>query len=323
MKKEIVLYTYNNKDVKLAVDHDSETIWATQAEMASIFGTQRPAVTKHLNNIFKDKELKENSVCSILEHTATDGKVYNTKYYNLDAIISVGYRINSKQATNFRIWATSVLKQYINNGFIINRKILHNEKLQLFMNTVSDMKLLLTSEEFSKGDIDSILSLVATFADTWMSLDNYDKDTFAKSKTTKKKLKITVALLEEALNTLKQELIKKDEATDIFGQERNRGSIDGILGAVYQAFGGNDVYPSIEEKAANLLYLIVKNHPFVDGNKRSGAFAFVWFLSRAKILDVSKLSPSALTAITLLIAQSPANEKDKMVALVVNLIAKK
>jgi prophage maintenance system killer protein len=165
-----------------------------------------------------------------------------------------------------------------------------------------------------------VVELVKTFADTWLSLDAYDRDELKIGKISKRKVKLTAAELYEAIEIFKGELLKKKEATAIFAQERQAGSIESIVGNVMQGFGGNDLYPGLEEKAAQLLYFIVKNHPFVDGNKRSGAYSFVWFLKRTKLLKRSQLTPATLTAITLLIAESKPKDKDKMTALVVRMI---
>ncbi|KKR21424.1 MAG: RhuM, partial [Parcubacteria group bacterium GW2011_GWE2_39_37] len=167
------------------------------------------------------------------------------------------------------------------------------------------------------------IELISLFADTWLSLDAYDRDSLPKGKLTKKKVELTAEKITANLVELKKELIRKSEATDIFGIERNKGSVAGIIGNVMQSFGGKELYGSAEEKAAHLLYFMVKNHPFTDGNKRSGAFAFVWFLKQANILDVSRLTPSALTALTILVASSNPNEKNKVISLILNLISKK
>ena len=320
MKKETIIYQAKSGAIELKGDFSKQTLWATQAQIADLFGTQRPAITKHLKNIFKEKELEEKAVCSILEHTAADGKTYKTQYYNLDAIIAVGYRINSKRATHFRIWATKTLKEHLLQGYTINRARV-GKNYDAFMQAVADVRALLPKG--MKADTGSILELVRMFADTWMSLDAYDKEKLDIRKLTKKKVTLTGAKLAESVAVLKGELIRKGEATDLFAAERNRDALAGIVGNVMQAFGGADVYPSIESKAAHLLYFIVKNHPFVDGNKRTGAYSFVWFLNRAKVLDMTRITPEALTAITLLIAASDPKDKDKLVKLVMMLISRK
>jgi hypothetical protein len=241
------------------------------------------------------------------------------KHYNLDMILSVGYRVNSSKATLFRQWATKTLRSYIIDGFAINRsRIAKNH--EHFLSVVEDLKKLLPTT--SAIDPKDAIELISLFADTWLSLDAYDRELLPKGKLTKKKVSITPEQIAKDLATLRKTLIEKGEASDVFGNERSAGSVSGIVGNVLQAFGGSDVYPTIEEKAAHLLYFMVKNHPFTDGNKRSGAFAFVWLLKQARILDIRRLTPSALTALTVLVAESDPSHKDKTVKLILNMIAK-
>ncbi|KKU25423.1 MAG: RhuM [Microgenomates group bacterium GW2011_GWA2_46_16] len=315
--KQIVIYQTPSGAIELRGDFNKETIWATQVNIADLFGTKRPAITKHLRNIFKEKELEEKSVCSILEHTAADGKTYKTQYYNLDAIIAVGYRINSKRATHFRIWATKTLKEHLLKGYTINRKRI-TQNYDAFMKAVADIQTLLP--EHITLDPKMVLELIKEFASTWVSLDAYDKEALEVIGTTKKAVKLAGQELASAIENLRVELGKKGEATELFAQERKPGSIEGIAGNVMQSFGGKPLYPSVEEKAAHLLYFMVKNHPFTDGNKRSGAFAFVWFLRKYRAKSNRNINPASLTALTLLIAESDPKKKGQMVALVTQLL---
>lgn len=317
IKNNLVIYQAKSGAIELKGDFFRETIWATQADIAALFDIQRPAVTKHLKNIFDSKELNEKAVCSILERTAEDGKVYKVQYYNLDAIISIGYRVNSKTATEFRKWATKTLREHITRGYTLNKKVILKNYDQ-FLKNVSDIQALLPTHVVL--DPKTILDLIKEYSTTWAKLDAYDKDKLEKTGITKKKIKLAGEELRGAISQFKYELIKKSEATDIFAQERERESIESIVGNVMQSFGGNDVYGTLEEKAAHLLYFVVKNHPFVDGNKRSGAFTFIWFLRKNKIKGAFNINPAGLTAITLLIAESDPKHKDKMVALVVELL---
>ncbi len=316
----VVIYQAKNGAIELRGDFTHETVWATQAQIAEIFAIERSVVTKHIRNILKDKELNENSVCAKFAHTAEDGKTYQVQHYNLDVILAVGYRANSTRAIEFRQWATKTLRSYIVDGFAVNKtRIAKN--YQQFLSMVDDIKKLLPAgSDMQAGDA---IELISLFADTWLSLDAYDRDALPKGKLTKKKVELTAEKVTSSLAEFKDELVHKSEATDLFGVERSKGSVAGIVGNVMQSFGDKEVYESAEEKAAHLLYFMVKNHPFTDGNKRSGAFAFVWFLKQANILDVSKLTPSALTALTILVASSNPKDKEKVVALVMNLIAKK
>ena len=318
--KPVVIYQAKSGAIELRGDFDKETLWASLDQISQLFGRDKSVVSRHIKNIFKDGELKRNSVVAFFATTASDGKNYNVEYFNLDVILSVGYRTNSARAIEFRQWATRTLRAHIVDGYTINRTRI-SRNYDAFLKTVEDVRSLLPSG--MKTDTDSILELVRLFADTWMSLDAYDKERLDLKKPTKRKVALTGALLTESVAVLKSELILKGEATELFASERNRDAIEGIVGNIMQAFGGTDVYPSIESKASHLLYFIVKNHPFVDGNKRTGAYAFVWFLSRAKALDTRRITPEALTALTLLIAESDPKDKEKLIRLVMLLIGRK
>lgn len=313
----LVVYQAKSGALELKGDFKNETVWATQAQIAEVFGIGRSVITKHIRNILKDNELNEKSVCANFAHTANDGKVYQVQYYSLDMILSVGYRVNSKTATTFRIWATKTLREHITQGYTINKKVVL-KNYERFLQNVSDIQALLP--EHITLDPKNILDLVKEYAVTWSKLDAYDRDDLKKEGTTKKKIKVTASQLQEAISALKDELIKKAEATDIFAQERANGNVEGILGNVMQSFGGNEVYKTLEEKAGHLLYFMVKNHPFVDGNKRSGAFAFIWFLRKSGVRGARNINPSGLTALTLLIAESNPQHKEKTIALVVELL---
>ena len=318
IQKQLVIYQGKSGAIEFRGDFDKETIWGTQKQIAEVFGVNVRTINEHLKNIFKTKELDENSVIRNFRITASDGKMYNTKHYNLNAIISVGYRVNSKYATQFRIWATKILKQHILQGYTINKKRI-GKNYEKFIQAVADVKVLLPAGD--KVKTEDVLELINAFAGTWFSLDAYDTNTFPKSGTNKKKVRFTADELSKALQELKQELIAKKQATEFFGQEKNKNAVEGIIGNVFQTAFGKDVYPSAEKKAAHLLYFMIKNHPFTDGNKRSGAFAFVWFLRKAGLLRAS-LTPEALTALTLLIAESNPKDKDKMVGVVLLLLRK-
>lgn len=318
--QNIVIYQAKSGAIELKGDFGKETIWATQAQIAELFGIDRTVTTKHIQNIFKNKELDKNSVSAKFAHTAKDGKIYQVQFYNLDIILAVGYRANSTYAINFRQWATKILRNYIVDGYAVNKNRIAKNYEQ-FLNVVDDIKKLLPAGSATESK--DVVELVSLFADTWLSLDAYDKELLPKGKLTKKKVELTAEKITNNLIQLKQTLLEKEEATDIFGIERNKGNVSGIIGNIMQTFGGKELYPTAEEKAAHLLYFMVKNHPFIDGNKRSGAFAFVWFLKQAEILDVSKLTPSALTALTIMVAESNPEHKEKIIKLILNLISKK
>jgi len=259
MKKEpknkgVVIYQAKNGAIELRGDFTYETVWATQTQIAEIFGIERSVVTKHIRNILKDKELNENSVCAKFAHTAEDGKTYQVQYYNLDIILAVGYRANSTKAIEFRQWATKTMRNYIVDGFVVNKNRIA-KNYQQFLSVVDDIKKLLPAgSTVQAGDAIEFISL---FADTWLSLDAYDRDALPKGKLTKKKVELTAEKVTNSLAEFKEELIHKSEATDIFGVERSKGSVAGIVGNVMQSFGGKEVYESAEEKAAHLLYFMV------------------------------------------------------------------
>ncbi len=319
--KGITVYQTKDGAIEFLGDFKHETIWATLGQIANLFNVQKPAISKHLKNIYQEKELKEKATVSILETVQKEGERQikrKIEYYNLDAILSVGYRVDSRQATQFRIWATKTLKQHLLKGYSINKNRI-GLNYKNFMQALGNIKALLPSSNIVKTE--DVLELVSIFANTWFSLNAYDKNSLPVAGMTKKQVIFTAEELCEALLKLKNDLLKKQEATNIFGQERQNGNVKGIVGNIFQSVFGKDAYQSLEEKAAHLLYFMVKNHPFVDGNKRSGAFAFVWFLRKTEILQAS-LTPEALTVVTLLIAESKSSDKDKMIGLVLLLLNK-
>ncbi len=322
-KGNVVIYQAPSGAIELRGDNSKETIWATQAQMAAVFGVNSQAITKHIQNIYRQGELSQKATCSKMEQVQTEGNrsvKRQVELYNLDVIISVGYRISSKTGTMFRQWATKTLRQHITKGYTVNRVQL-SKNYTAFAAAINDIRTLIPAQTAELSP-QHVLDLITAFADTWFSLDAYDKGQLKPAKVTKKKVSLTSDDIILAIDQLKQSLIKRGEATDIFAQERSTGAIQGIIGNIMQSFGGKELYPSLEAKAAHLLYFIIKNHPFTDGNKRSAAFAFVWFLRRAGLLNLARLTPSALTSLTLLIAESNPRDKEKMVQLVVMLLGR-
>ena len=314
--KEIMLYQAKDGAIAFRGDFESDTVWGTQKQIAEVFGIERSVVTKHIRNILSDGEVDKNSTCAKFAHVQMEGGrevVRNVEFYNLDIILAVGYRTNSAKAMNFRKWATKVLKQHLTKGYTINKNLVA-KNYDAFMKAVGDVQKLLPKE----NDIptETILELIKSFADTWFSLESYDEDRLPQKGFSKRDLEIQSDELYAAVAKFKSELIKKKEATDLFAQEKKFGNLEGILGNVMQSAFGRDVYESVEEKAAHLLYFVVKNHPFNDGNKRTGAFSFVWFLNKAGIPYKNKITPEALTAITLLVAESKAKEKERIIGLI-------
>lgn len=324
MKKDsrLIIYQAKSGAIELKGDLKTETIWATQKQLAQVFRVNIRTVSEHIKNIFKTKELKEISTVRKFRIVQTEGARQVSRkidHYNLDMIIAVGYRINSKRATKFRQWATKTLKQHITQGYTINRHRIAGN-YQTFLQTVEAVKKLVAKN--SRLDISSTLDLIKAFASTWVSLKAYDQANLPTTGINKRQVKIAAKDLSRVLTKLKHELILKKETSKLFAQERERGIFAGIVGDVFQSFDGKDLYPSVEEKATHLLYFIIKNHPFTDGNKRSGAFAFIWFLQKAEILDSTRFTPEALTALTLLIAESDPRKKERMVGLVLLLLKK-
>ena len=310
-KNEIILF--ENQGIKLEVNLKDETVWLTQKQMAELFDKDRRTITRHIQNIYKDGELEENSVCSFFEHTAEDGKVYNVQYYNLDMIISVGYRVNSKRGVAFRQWANKILKDYMLKGYAVNQKRLeYLEKTIKLIDIANRM-----DEKLENNDAKGILKVIGGYTKALGLLDDYDHRTLKKIKGNIDERRIEYNSCIDIINTLRFK-----EESELFAVERDKG-LEAIIGNIYQTFGGQDVYKSIEEKAANFLYLVVKNHVFADGNKRIAATLFIYFLNFYGILYINgkqTIDNNTLTALTLLIAESNPKEKEIIIDLVMNFL---
>ncbi len=323
-KGEVVIYKAPKGEARVEVRLEKETVWLTQAQIALLFGTQRPAITKHLNNIFKTGELNVKSVSSILEHTAADRKTYQTQFYNLDVIISVGYRVNSQRATQFRIWATKTLKNHLIKGYTINEKRLieAREKFNELQNAISFLREK-SRKELLAGQSQEILNLIANYSKTLFLLEQYDTGTLVKPRGAKAKFILNYEDCVKIIKNIKTELASRKEAGDLFGSARG-GAFEGIIKNLYQTFERKELYATLEEKAAHLLYFAVKDHPFSDGNKRIGSFLFIYFLDKNKCLykesGEKKINDNALVALALLIAESNPKEKDVIIKIIMNLI---
>jgi death-on-curing family protein len=311
--QKLAIYQAKSGAIELRQDFNKETFWANQKDLSFIYEKDQSVISRHINNIFKDKELDKKSNMQKMHIANSDKPV---EFYSLDIILAVGYRVNSSRAINFRRWATKILKQHITKGFTINLNRLKQNQ-QDFLKAVEDIKIL--SKDNSQIKTDDILELIKSFSYTWFSLDKYDKNSFPKTGT-KKKINITSEELSNNLTKLKTELINRREASELFAQEKNPGNLEGIIGNIFQAVFSQDVYSTIEEKAAHLLYFIIKNHPFNDGNKRSGAFTFVWFLNKAKFNFKDRINPESLATLTILIAESNPRDKEKMIGIVLLLL---
>lgn len=319
----IILYESPDGSSSLEVRLDHETVWLTQDQMGELFGRERSVITKHLRNVFKDGELDESSVCAKFAHTAKDGKTYQSQFYNLDAILSVGYRVNSKQGTRFRQWATQTLRDHIVKGYTVNEQRFREQAVKLteMRRTVELLARTLANQELVSETGKEVLRVITDYAYALNLLDRYDHGTLAIEETTRQALH--VINYDEAIGIVAS---MKGEFDGLFGIEKDQG-FKSALGTIYQTFDGEELYPSIEEKGANLLYFVVKNHAFSDGNKRIAAALFIYFLGTNGILyraDGSKrLADNALVALTLLIAESRPDEKETIVKVIVNLINRK
>ena len=323
--QDIIIYRTDDGKTQIEVNLRDETVWITQKYMAELFGTERSVVTKHISNVLETKELQRNSVCAKFAHTAADGKTYQTQFYNLDMIISVGYRVNSKRGTQFRIWATNVLKQHLIEGYTLNEKRLRaqQEKYQELLNAVRLLGQIAEHRELSSSQAADLIRVVRDYAYGLDLIDAYDHKRLEVAGVSRQKARpISHADARRAIEQLRMQY----QASDLFGREKDK-SFQGSLVSIFQTFGKRQLYPSIEEKAANLLYFLVKNHPFVDGNKRIAAFMFLWFLDINRALyrkDGSKrIADNALVAITLMVAESRPTDKDLIVKVIINLINQK
>jgi len=315
--KELLIYQGKDWEIILKEDSKNETIWASQKQISDVFGIDRTVVTKHISKIFKDEEVDEKSNVQKMHIANSDKPV---KFYNLDIILAVGYRTNSAKAIEFRKWATKTLKEHITQGFTINENRLQ-QNYDKFMQAVEDVKKILpeNSEIIKNKDI---LELVKSFANTWFNLETYDEDKLPTEGFTIKDLEINSEELYEDVEKFKQDLIEKWQATKLFAEEKNKDSLKWILWNVFQTFDWKYVYPTIEEKAAHLLYFVVKNHPFTDWNKRTWAFSFIWFLQKVGFEFREKITPEALTVMTLMLAESNPKDKEKIVGLIILLLKK-
>jgi len=316
-KGELLLYQSENGETSLDVRLEDETVWLSQAQMVELFQRDQSVISRHVNNVFKEGELDRESNMQKMHIAHSDKPV---TFFNLDVIISVGYRVKSQRGTQFRIWATSVLKEHLVKGFTANRQRLAEKGVQEAQQVLALLANTLTSHELVNEEGQSVLAIINRYASTWRLLLQYDEDRLSLPEAKSRDSVLLETLpVRNAIVSLKKELLAKGEATELFGNERNHG-LDGVLGSIYQTFGGVDLYPSREEKAANLLYFIIKDHPFSDGNKRIGSFLFLLFLQANNMLEDIAFDNKALVALTLLTASSDPAQKDLMIRLIVNLL---
>ena len=318
---DITIYQAENGTVEVRLEQD--TVWLRQEQMSELFGRERSVITKHLRNVFAEGELEADSVCAKFAHTAADGKTYQVEHYNLDVIISVGYRVKSQQGTRFRQWATRILREHLTRGYTLNRQRLETNAREL------EAALLLVrkaahSPELLADTGCGLVDIVTRYAQTFLLLQRFDEGLLTEPPEQRGGTLPTLAEARTALTRLKAELMARGEATDLFAQERGE-AFGALLGNLDQSVFGEPAYPSVEAKAAHLLYFIIKNHPFSDGNKRSGAFLFVDFLNRnARLLDGNGnpvINDIGLAALALLVAESDPAHKETMIRLIMYMLA--
>ena len=315
MNNEVILYKDGELELPVEVAPDKETVWLKVEEMAKLFDRDRSVIQRHIKNIFKENELEESSTCAKFAQVQNEGdrsieRTFN--YYNLDMIISVGYRVKSPRGIAFRKWATSILKEYIVQGYAVNAKRLNvlNKVVEIQSNIIADV-LELDSRE--------VFDVIQKYTQALELLDDYDHQIVQKPKISNEKA------YQLTFNECKKliESMTFSKSSTIFGKEKTKGSLEGIIGSVYQTAFGEDVYPSVQEKAANLLYFIVKDHPFIDGCKRIAASIFLYFLNKNNLLfknDKKIISDSTLVAVTLLLAESKPEEKEIMINVIMNFL---
>ena len=322
MENQIEIFQSSNGEIEFSSDSTNDTIWGSLDQIAKLFARDKSGISRHIKNILENKELEEISTVAKIATVQKEGNravKRDIEYYNLDMIISIGYRVDSKEATLFRKWATSVLKTYLLNGYAINEKKVTKAK-ELFNNLKQTIDFLANKEV---GQEKEILTLLKSYTKTLSLLENYDKSSIEDFSGSSSSYELTCSKAKDVLKELKTSLMQKGEATKLFANEKD-DQLAGIVGNLYQTFGGDELYPSIEDKATHLLYFIIKDHPFIDGNKRSAAFLFIYFLDRCNYLykanGEKKINDNALTTLTLLVANSDPKEKDVLIKLIKHLL---
>jgi prophage maintenance system killer protein len=315
---EVLLYEAPDGQVRVDVRLDHDTVWLTQDQLSQLFGRERSVITKHVRNVFREGELNSSSVCAKFAHTAADGKTYQVDHYNLDVIISVGYRVKSQRGVQFRQWATRVLREHLVQGYTFNQTRLAERGLLEARQTLDLLARTLQNQSLVDETGGAVLDLIVGYADTWRLLLEYDEDRLPLPPGVRPSSGVLgYDQASRAIADFKRELLVRNEATPLFGNPRGE-ALEGILASLEQTMFGDSLYRSREEKAAHLLYFIVKDHPFTDGNKRIGSFLFLLYLQQESVTH--RLTPEGLTALTLLLAESAPSNKDLMIRLIINLL---
>lgn len=320
-KQKIVIYKSTNGRASVDIKLLDDTLWLSINQIAELFERDKSVIAKHLRKIFKDAELSRDSVVAKFATTASDGKVYNVDYYNLDAIISVGYKINSKRGTEFRKWASQILKDHLIKGYSLNQKQLNQKSIIELQQTIDLLSKTMISQDLVSDIGAEMLQIIKDYTKTWDTLERFDEDRLENKSKTQITTDINAVTYEDAklaISTLRTELALENTES-LFGQERD-SSLKSILGNIEQTFDEKPLYPSIQEKAANLFYLIIKDHPFSDGNKRIGCLLFLMYLKKSGLTLLKSLSNNTLIALALLIAESIPSDKDRMIQLIMYLL---
>jgi len=319
---QMIIYKDNNGETKVDVKLYDETVWLSLGQLVTLFGRDKSVISRHLKNIFKEGELEEKATVAKFATVQVEGDKSVTRqieYYNLDMIISVGYRVNSKKAIDFRRWASGVLKEYLLKGYSINHKKIMAKELDDLKQTVLLLSNTLVNQNLVNETGSELLSLIKAYAKTWDILVKYDEDRLKYPENSiKQSTELKYEEAQKAISDLKDQLSQQDEISELFGRERE-SALSGIIGNLYQTFDGEDLYPSLHEKAAHLMYFVIKDHPFSDGNKRIGCLLFLFFL-KLNNSSLTQITPEALTALALLIAESDPTQKEIVIKLVVNLM---
>lgn len=315
---QIILYKTDDGRTHVDVQLKDETVWLSLDQLSALFERDKSAISRHIKNILKTRELSQKSVVANFATTAADGKTYRVNYYNLDMIISVGYRVNSKRGTLFRIWATNVLRRHLIEGYTIHQKRLQERgtrELEQTLKLISRTKAL---PDLSSDEAKGLLEIVTHYTQTWLLLRKYDDGEMEMPSCLKKPTyRLTYEDAVRGLQALKTDLVQRKEASDLFGRER-AGMLQGIIGSIYQTFDRKDLYPTMQERAAHLLYFVIKDHPFTDGNKRIGVFLLLLFLERNAC--PLRMQDTTLVALALLVAESDPKEKNMLVRLILHFI---
>jgi prophage maintenance system killer protein len=322
-QNRVHLFTSQDGQAQLEVALEQETVWLSQAQMCELFGRERSVITKHIRNVFNEGELERDSVCANFAHTAADGKSYQVDYFNLDVIISVGYRVKSQRGVQFRKWATNLLKQHLVQGYTLNQKRLAERGVE-FEQAVALLSRTLSNQQLIAPSGEAVVQVISDYARSWSLLQGYDEQSLSDVGVRQDSMQLLA--LEDvlaAIAALKQTLIAKGEATELFGKLRGEG-LASALATIEQGFGDELFYPNVASRAAHLLYFVIKNHPLADGNKRSGSFLFLWYLRLNQHLLARPvehlINDNTLVALALLVAESLPDQKELIIRLIEHFI---